>query len=698
MLNFASKYVLNRSSDEELSEFEQNLRWSASDCDEELLSEDDRFDDDEEDEQVRVKRVQKTNTNLVAIDLGSLSEQGRYLFSGDPQQCEQCAAYFSRFSERVDDNQHWRCEFCSHLNSVDLDDDEVPTDDVVEFIVESSLSSASSSSSSSTPTAGADSILFVIDTSASMCCSQAVSLSEGERLKGGAKGMHSELAQFIEAGAGGEQQLLPGEAANVTYVSRLQCVQAAIADALEQLKRKSPQARAGLVTFASTVQLIGDGTQAPRTLAGDELLGDAERLRAEGAKFAELGLSASVGDTQAQLTERVFALQEEGVTALGSAMVAAAGMLSASGGGRMVLCTDGRCNVGLGSLEGDDDLDDGAEAPSAAWYGALAASLANEGISVNVLSIKGTDCKLERLASVSDATGGTVNTVEPTKLREEFAAALDNDLIATHCTVKVLLHRALYLHSIGSSFGGTDKSGESGGGASTSLNIGPVTSSTKISLRYGVVKKKEQVSEEKNGAASSTSTLGEAPPSAVPFQVIVNYVRVSDGCKLVRVLSAQQVLTTDRSEAEAAADVDVLAHAAKQVAAELALEGGYTQSRAMLQQAGALLKRVARTQGGGEQQQAYVRFKKEAFVADNLLFNEQRREEHDGFAGLSDSDHSDSDLDDNSGSDDDDDDDERRVKAAAAKAKKGKKKRKALSTRSNRRNDKTANLLYRLKK
>ena len=48
-----------------------------------------------------------------------------------------------------------------------------------------------------------------------------------------------------------------------TYVSRIQCVKAAIEKQIEEMSKGADQRRVGIVTFNNEVTVIGDGTQAP---------------------------------------------------------------------------------------------------------------------------------------------------------------------------------------------------------------------------------------------------------------------------------------------------------------------------------------------------------------------------------------------------------------------------------------------------
>ena len=57
----------------------------------------------------------------------------------------------------------------------------------------------------------------------------------------------------------------------MTYVSRIQCVKAAIDSQINDMANGAGERKLGVVTFNHEVQVIGDGTQAPVTIAGDHL-------------------------------------------------------------------------------------------------------------------------------------------------------------------------------------------------------------------------------------------------------------------------------------------------------------------------------------------------------------------------------------------------------------------------------------------
>ena len=48
-----------------------------------------------------------------------------------------------------------------------------------------------------------------------------------------------------------------------TYVSRIQCVKAAIENQIEEMSKVSKERKVGIVTFNNEVTVIGDGTKDP---------------------------------------------------------------------------------------------------------------------------------------------------------------------------------------------------------------------------------------------------------------------------------------------------------------------------------------------------------------------------------------------------------------------------------------------------
>lgn len=187
----------------------------------------------------------------------------------------------------------------------------------------------------------------------------------------------------------------------MTYVSRLQAVQAAVDEQVVSLARDAPSTRVGLVTFNGSVTAHGDGSQEAREFAGDRLT-DAARLR---TLAEDLSVEKPVSEAKDALKERLFALEEGGQTALGPAVVVALALARRRAGSKVVVCTDGASNVGVGRLEGLASDEERAEASS--FYDAIGQEAARHGVTVDVIGVEG-HCDLESLGAMAERTGGDV--------------------------------------------------------------------------------------------------------------------------------------------------------------------------------------------------------------------------------------------------------------------------------------------------
>jgi hypothetical protein len=85
-------------------------------------------------------------------------------------------------------------------------------------------------------------------------------------------------------------------------------------------------------------------------LAGDKL-NSLERCQEVGAQHSAI-LSGSVSDCGDELLKNLMSLEETGPTALGPALAASVSLANQGAvGSKVIICTDGLANVGLGSFD-----------------------------------------------------------------------------------------------------------------------------------------------------------------------------------------------------------------------------------------------------------------------------------------------------------------------------------------------------------
>jgi len=199
-----------------------------------------------------------------SVNLGSLGTP-LPLFTGDPIICKSCSVYFTDSSKITGDKSSgsvWICEYCSFENIVNIEDEEeeIPKGSSIDYMicpaaVETSIQN--------------DLVIFCIDISNSMCCTSEVS---GDFKIRRDSALDASLAQFLERAPGGgmADQFMPNQQRDVHYVSRLQCVQAAVSDQIEKMAKSTPSKRVVIITFSNdvTVHLAG-GVQ--HVITGDKL-------------------------------------------------------------------------------------------------------------------------------------------------------------------------------------------------------------------------------------------------------------------------------------------------------------------------------------------------------------------------------------------------------------------------------------------
>eukprot|EP01123_Difflugia_compressa_P010783 TRINITY_DN403_c0_g1_i4.p1 TRINITY_DN403_c0_g1~~TRINITY_DN403_c0_g1_i4.p1 ORF type:complete len:549 (-),score=93.64 TRINITY_DN403_c0_g1_i4:117-1715(-) len=231
----------------------------------------------------------------------------------------------------------------------------------------------------------------------------------------------------------GFNQLLPNQRRNTTYVSRLQCVQAAIESQLDNLKKEYPNYKVGLVCFNGDVVIIGDGTKEKVIVTGDKL-NNYETLINIGREY---NIENSILTCEESLVQKLRLLEETGPTALGPAVAVCVGMAGKYPGSKIVVATDGLANTGIGCLDDHPSLLD----QNTAVYTSLSQLAKQQGTTISVIGIKGTTINMDALGVLADTTGGHVDIVDPENITTNFGSIVDSKLVATNVVVKLFLHK-----------------------------------------------------------------------------------------------------------------------------------------------------------------------------------------------------------------------------------------------------------------
>jgi len=494
-------------------------------------------------------REYRLNTNIVELPMKDLAEITP-LATGDPKFCDHCGAMFSCVSILEEDK--WICEFCEYSNIVNLEPEEIPTENKLTYIIQGA-------SQASEEREGADSditIIFCIDTSGSMGTTSEVHNTsklnqEDEMIRAceefGLLNSHSlktredKLSYIYQH----YSDNFPIHSNQSHYLTRLDCVVSAIESRLSDMALATPSRKVGIVTFNNEVNLIGDGTISGSVQ--EERLGIWEYCTHYVEDMHTSYFPSSIAKTRETLSQKILSLNPNGATALGPALLMSV-LLAAQGkpGSKVVLCTDGIANVGLGSLTTEEDRE-----AALMFYNDVAMKARDNSVCVSILSIEGEECSLESLLPVVEKSGGTIDKVNPVNLTQDFATALAQEVLATQVNVVVHLHKSL-------KFMNESSENISSNTHRLEKKLGNVTNQDVFAFEYAVRNK--------------------LPITKIPFQVLTYYTKLNG---MACVLSdTQEIEIIKRSQADRnTVDFEVIARNMKIKASKYLKLGSYQDGK-----------------------------------------------------------------------------------------------------------------------
>jgi hypothetical protein len=324
------------------------------------------------------------------------------------------------------------------------------------------------------------------------------------------------------------------------------------------------------VTFDNEVNIVGDGKQVPETVVGDKLY-NYDILQQIGIENGQKLISTTVKDSAETLIKKFEQLKESGKTALGPALLISIGLASkGKQGSKVILCTDGLANIGLGEMDTPEGL-----AKADEFFTSLANLAKQSGISISVISIKGEGCKLDVIGKLADVTSGSLTRVDPEQITSQFANIMKEEVLGTQVDLKLRLHKGLRFR----------KEAEENLKERQGLyqkNVGNVTAKTELTFEYEL-RPDEELME---------FGVDLVKLETVPFQAQIIYTSTA-GDRLMRVITKKLKTTQNQQEAEEDIKLNVMATRALQHQAQYAAEGFYDESEQVGQAWGNYLQKQA---------------------------------------------------------------------------------------------------------
>ena len=162
--------------------------------------------------------------------MSCLQAKDAQLATGDVIKCKGCQAVLNLYSVVKDTDggkQQWKCEFCNIENDVSLEPEEKPQKETVSYILEAAPQK-----------------------------NQAIPTTKGEEVK---ESETSTVAKDISI-------VYCIDVSGSMQGMRIECVKQTILGQIDEMHKKYPDRKVGLITFSDLVKVIGDGSKPVITL------------------------------------------------------------------------------------------------------------------------------------------------------------------------------------------------------------------------------------------------------------------------------------------------------------------------------------------------------------------------------------------------------------------------------------------------
>lgn len=494
----------------------------------------------------------EVDTNILSIKFEFLKDKVAFA-TGDPISCK-CEAILNIHSklEKIEDSLKylWICEFCGEKNEIFIEKEEIPTSDCIDYYVQSAnqLKGIKGYNYNDEQT-----LIFCFDVSGSMCVSSPV--TGKHKFKG--NNLEKNMKDLMAFSDGSDQ--FYGGSRDVTYISRLQCLQAAIESNLNTLLKSSPNRKVGFVTFNNEVTGYGDGSKGQVKINGNNL-NDFDAIKLIAEKNQDI-ISTPLKDANTNLLKQLYNIEESGQTALGPAILFSINLFNGvTSGSRIILCTDGIANMGIGSMEGKGSETEVEELKN--YYANLGMVAKEKGIVIDLITFEGEQSNIEILMAMIDQTGGEIIRVKPTEILEQFSNLLTNEVVATNVKVKVKLHKLM-------NFRNEEAADTTNEGSTLAKEIGNTTKESELYIEYAF-KKSEEIAKYEDIEIDKIAQ--------VPFQSIIDYTN-KNGDRCIRVVTKNQKLCSEKQVIRENAKYDIISTNAMQKTSKLAQQGQYREAQ-----------------------------------------------------------------------------------------------------------------------
>jgi hypothetical protein len=373
--------------------------------------------------------------------------------------------------------------------------------------------------------------------------------------------------------------------------TRLQSIQSAVLSQLRELMENDEKCEVSIISFGEQVKLYDhNGTSKIIPLS---MFNYIDHLINFGKDHAETYNKTGSSQTYEKLASIVQSLRPSGGTPLGPTLCAAVGIAGIRSGSRVVVCTDGMANVGVGTLSYK-------KGERSEFYNKIGVEAARRGVSISVVTVADEECSMENLGVTAEVSGGSVDIVDPDEMGSAMTTFVQRKTIGTLGQVRVYANP-------------------------TQLNVTFPNRppSEKPQLQKACCACEIPVIDDKSDICVLLEPVGSEVKEEVYMQVQVEYI-TSHQEKILVVETLKVPTNTNRSNVETNVRTHSVAITAIRYAAMLAALNKYQDARIHLISTQRLLQRVMSTPNN---QQDYLGFIVQAEKLDQFMREAQKSEE-----------------------------------------------------------------------
>ena len=371
---------------------------------------------------IQFKYTIDTNVCVIHLDvLENESEQNIFKL----YQCEKCKAYLNKYSVLNPTSQcdiyEWECEFCFNINkNLHIEKENIPKNESIEKSIESLIEKDINKEEDS-------SLIFCFDISGSMC--------QSYKIKNELKEKFMKIIKNIENKNNIDFTNYDFSQNNTDYISRLDMVKLSIENNINTLLKKSPNEKVGIVSFGSEIEVKGDCLSNLIRIREKDMNNES-KIKSFGNENTNL-IKNPIKDSSLEIIKSLRATEEYGSTALGPAILLSLSLLNnAKIGSKIILCTDGMSNLGVGNISEDRER-------AKEFYNNIGNMAKEKGIVISLITFEDSESEISVLKNMIEYSGGEIIRVNPNNILDGFNDFLDLEIIASEVEIKINLNKSM---------------------------------------------------------------------------------------------------------------------------------------------------------------------------------------------------------------------------------------------------------------